>query len=81
MKLKAIPLLIFTTLLLVLVTIFSTMKMPFQWVFYLMVFGQAIFVFTVYKVLTDLYTTDKTFEDFYEDNPIGNQEKKLMQND
>jgi hypothetical protein len=30
-------------------------------------------VLMVYKVLTDNYKTDKTFEDFYEDHPIGNR--------
>ena len=28
----------------------------------------------VYKVLTDNYTTEKTFSDFYEDHPIGGQQ-------
>jgi hypothetical protein len=45
------------------------MNMPFGLVFFLVVFGQGLLIFTVYKVLTDDYTTDKTFEDFYEDRP------------
>lgn len=64
-------LLILTTLLLVTVTIFSAMDFPFHWVFYLTFLGQVLLVFTVYKVLTDDYTTDKTFDDYYEDHPIG----------
>jgi TRAP-type C4-dicarboxylate transport system permease small subunit len=59
-----------TTLLLVTVTIMSVMNLPFNWVFYLTVIGQVFIVFMVYKVLTDDYTTDKTFEHFYEDKPI-----------
>ncbi len=59
-----------TTLLLVTITIMSAMNMPFNWVFYLTVIGQIMVVVMVYKVLVDDYSTDKTFEDFYEDNPI-----------
>ena len=61
---------IITTLLLITVTIMSTMNFPFNWVFYLTVIGQVFVVVMVYKVLTDNYSTDKTFEHFYEDNPI-----------
>jgi len=62
-----------TTLTLVVVTIMVTMNFPFNWVFYVTVSGQAAVVYMVYKVLTDDYTTDKVFEDFYEDHPIGKQ--------
>ncbi len=60
-----------TTLILISVTIMAAMNFPFNWVFYFTVLGQAAVIFMVYKVLTDVYTTDKTFEDFYEDYPIG----------
>lgn len=60
-----------TTLLLITVTIMAAINLPFNWVFYITVLGQVALVFMVYKVLTDEYTTDKTFEDFYEDNPVG----------
>jgi uncharacterized membrane protein YqjE len=43
--------------------------MSFSLVFFLVVLGQALLIFTVYKVLKDDYTTDKTFDDFYEDRP------------
>lgn len=56
-----------TTLLLVTLTIMVTMDLPFNWVFYLSVIGQVFVVLMVYRVLTDDYTTDKTFDDFYED--------------
>lgn len=63
-----------TTLVLVTVTIMATMNVPFNWVFYTTVLGQALVIFMVYKVLRDKYTTTKTFEDFYEDHPIREQE-------
>lgn len=69
MKISATFLLALTTLVLVTVTIFAAMNMPFSWVFYLTVIGQALLVYTVYKVLTDDYQTTKTFKDFYEDRP------------
>ena len=64
-----------TTLLLISVTIMASMNVPFSWVFYLMVIGQMFLVLMVYKVLIDKYETTKTFKDFYEDNPIGDQER------
>lgn len=59
----------FTTLLLITTTISVAMNLSFSWVFYLTVIGQAMLIVTVYKVLKDNYTTNKTFEDFYEDRP------------
>jgi|TARA_R100000479_G_scaffold51000_3_gene24034 hypothetical protein len=74
MKISAISWLAITTCILLTVTIFSTMSLSFSWVFYLTVLGQVLLVYTVYKVLKDNYTTDKTFDDFYEDYPIGKNE-------
>ena len=59
-----------TTLVLVTVTLFAAMDLAFNWVFYLTVLGQVALIITVYKVLRDDYTTEKTFKDFYEDRPI-----------
>lgn len=59
-----------TTLLLITITVMCAMDMPFGLIFYLTVFGQVLVVLMVYKVLTDNYTTNKTFEHFYEDRPI-----------
>ncbi len=61
-----------TTTLLITVTIMAAMKLPFSWLFYLTCVGQVLVVVMVYKVLKDDYTTDKTFDDFYEDRPIKN---------
>lgn len=70
MKTSPIFYVVLTTILLITVTIMSAMNFPFNWVFYLTVIGQFFVIVMVYKVLTDNYTTDKTFEHFYEDCPI-----------
>lgn len=74
MKTSAMGVVAFTTLVLVTVTIMASMNFPFNWVFYVTVFGQGLVVYMVYKVLTDNYQTSKTFKDFYEDHPIGDRE-------
>ena len=74
MKIPAMFYVVFTTVLLVIVTIFVSMNVPFGWVFWLTCFGQFMVVIMVYKVLRDNYTTEKTFKDFYEDFPINNEE-------
>lgn len=66
-----------TTLLLVTLAIMVTMNMPFNWVFYLTCIGQVLVVVMVYNVLKDNYTTNKTFDDFYEDHPIGKEEEYI----
>ena len=73
MKFSSTVYLVVTTLVLITVTIFATMGFPFSWIFYLTVLGQALLILSVYKVLNDHYTTDKTFEDFYEYYPIGRE--------
>lgn len=70
MKSSPFPYIAVTTLLLITITIMCAMDFPFNWVFYLTVLGQILLVVMVYKVLTDDYTTDKTFEHFYEDRPV-----------
>tara|TARA_R110000772_G_scaffold165120_1_gene276448 strand:- start:457 stop:687 length:231 start_codon:yes stop_codon:yes gene_type:complete len=74
MKISPITWLIITTLLLVAITVFAGLKFPFHWVFLLTVLGQGLLVFSVAKVLKDNYTTNKTFEDFYEDSPRGKKD-------
>lgn len=70
MKKIAIPLLVLTTLVLLVTVVFSAMNLAFGWIFGLTIAGQTLLLVTVYKILTDSYTTQKTFEDFYEDFPI-----------
>lgn len=77
MKVSAIGLLIFTTLILVTLTIFATMGFSFSWIFYLTIFGQALLIFSVLRILKDDYHTDKTFKDFYEDHPISKEEDRF----
>ncbi|TAI48840.1 hypothetical protein [Flagellimonas allohymeniacidonis] len=74
MKTTAMGMVAFTTLLLVILVLMSGMNFPFHWLFYATLFGQVALIYMVYKVLTDNYKTDKTFEDFYEDHPIGQLE-------
>ncbi|WP_300436859.1 hypothetical protein [Christiangramia sp.] len=73
MKSSAILFLILTTCVLVLVTIFSALNFPFPLIFYMVCAGQLLLIWTVYKVLTEKYTTEKTFEDYYEDHPIDRE--------
>ena len=77
MKLSAITYLILTTVILITVAIFAAMDLHFRWVFFTTVFGEILLVLSVIKVLKDKYTTDKTFKDFYEDHPIGEEEFHL----
>lgn len=69
MKSKGILLFVFTTLLLVTLSIFSSMNIAISWIFYLTIFGQLVLVLAVYFILTEDYHTSKTFKDWYEDRP------------
>lgn len=70
MKLSMTFYILLTTAILVAVAIMSAMNLPFNWVFYTTVIGQIFLLIMVYKVLTDDYSTEKTFDDWYEDKPI-----------
>ena len=59
-----------TTVLLITVTIICALDVPFTWVFYLTVIGQIFVAIMVYKVLKENYSTNKTFEQFYQDRPF-----------
>lgn len=65
-------LLALTSLILFTIVLFVALDVDFSWVFYLTVVGQVLLVVMVYKVLTDNYQTNKTFDDFYEDRPMKN---------
>lgn len=62
-----------STVLLVAVAMMVFYNFSFEAVFYTVLVGQAWWLLTVYKVLSDNYSTDKTFEDWYEDHPIGRE--------
>lgn len=66
MKSFGIFFLVLTSIVLVLVAIFSALNFPFPLVFYLVCFGQLLLIITVYKVLKEDYKPDSTFEEFYE---------------
>ena len=66
-----------TTLLLVTLAIMVSMNLPFNIIFWMTSLGQILVIVMVYKVLRDNYTTEKTFDDFYEDHPIGNRKDAL----
>ncbi|MGM0934853.1 MAG: hypothetical protein ACQEWD_15565 [Bacteroidota bacterium] len=74
MKNRPIILLIITSIILVLVTVLSYFNVQFPLVFYLTVIGQVFLIYTVYSVLTNNYKTTKTFDDWYEDHPIGDED-------
>ncbi|WP_299431274.1 hypothetical protein [uncultured Aquimarina sp.] len=71
MRISGMMMIGITSILLLLITIMAIMNIEFSWVFYLSCFGQILVVLMVYTVLTDKYSTNKTFEDFYEDRPIA----------
>ncbi len=73
MKLTGIYYLIVTTVVLLALAVMAYYNLPFSLIFYVTIGGQLLLIFTVYKILTDDYTTDKTFDDWYEDNPIGTE--------
>ncbi|NND15655.1 MAG: hypothetical protein HKN89_04975 [Eudoraea sp.] len=60
-----------TTLVLVLATILASLDFAFSWVFLLTILGQTCLIMMVLRVLKADYHTEKTFDDFYEDHPIG----------
>ena len=58
MKNTAMFWVIATTVILVLLSVMVSLNFPFN---------------CVYRVLTDAYDTEKTFDDFYEDHPIDSR--------
>ena len=74
MKISAMGWVAFTTFFLIILTIAASMGFAFSWIFFATVVGQALVLIMVYRVLTDQYTTDKTFEDYYEDYPLSREE-------
>jgi uncharacterized membrane protein len=74
MKNTGILFLVLTTVILVLVAIFSALNFPFPLIFYLVCFGQLLLLITVYKVLRDNYKPESTFDEFYEKVTGDNKE-------
>lgn len=70
MKLNMSFYIVLTTMVLVTVAIMSSLELPFNWVFFTTLGGQVLLLVMVYKILADDYQTEKTFDDWYEDNPL-----------
>lgn len=64
---------VLTTSLLVILAIMAYFELPFNLMFFTTLTGQFFLLVMIYKILTDDYQTEKTFEDWYEDKPIGKQ--------
>lgn len=70
MKLSLTFYIFLSTSLLVAVALMAFYELAFNWIFFTTLAGQASLLVMVYKILTDDYSTDKTFEDWYGDRPI-----------
>ncbi len=68
MKSPGIFFLVLTSIVLILVAMFSALNFPFPFplVFYLVCLGKLLLLITAYKVLTDDYKPNSSFEEFYE---------------
>lgn len=75
MKISTHFFVLITTLILALVAVLVFYNFSFPLILITVLLGQAWWLLTVYKVLKDDYSTEKTFEDWYEDHPIDNLEK------
>lgn len=69
MKNFAIFSVVFTTVFLVVFTVFSQLDVSLRLMNALFISGNILVVLMVYSVLKDKYTTTKTFKDWYEDKP------------
>lgn len=58
------------TFILVVLTVMVEVNTAMAIVFYTMCLGQFFVLVMAYKVLKDKYSTDKTFDNFYEDRPL-----------
>jgi ABC-type sulfate transport system permease component len=70
MKSFAIKLVWFVTIYLLIFTVLSQFNTPHALMYSLFIIGHGLVIFMVYKVLRDAFTTQKTFEDWYQDHSI-----------
>lgn len=75
MKLNGIFYLTITSLVLVALVILVHFDTSFELIFFLTTAGQLLLVYTVYKILTDDYKTERTFDDWYQDEPLEKKEQ------
>jgi len=74
MKNNGVTYLILTSVLLVLITILVYFNTNFSLIFYLTFLGQCLLIYSVYRILTDNYKTERSFDDWYEDYSDKNEE-------
>lgn len=70
MKNYAIKLVWLTTLYVFIFAALCLLNIPIQVLTIFLFIGYFLILFMVYKVLTDQYSTTKTFKDWYEDHPM-----------
>jgi hypothetical protein len=63
---------IFTTVFLVLYLVLCQFAANYALLMSLFIAGNGLIILTVYKTLTEKYTTNKVFNDWYEGNPKKN---------
>lgn len=76
MKNFAVNLVWFTTIFLFVFTGLCQTNIPLPLISSLFLSGSILFMYTVYRVLTDKYKTKKTFEDWYQDIPKKKLDKE-----
>jgi hypothetical protein len=76
MKNFAIKLVWFTTIFVFVFAGLNQTNTPIPIIMMLFLIGNILIPFMVYIILTDKYTTTKTFKDWYEDNPMETLEKE-----
>ncbi|MGL5111570.1 MAG: hypothetical protein ACRC6O_02905 [Flavobacterium sp.] len=69
MKNVALFLVAFTTIYLIFFIAFCQVETSFKVMNILFIIGNCLILLMVYRVLKDMYSTTKTFEDWYEDLP------------
>lgn len=76
MKNFAIKLVWFTTLFVVIFAALCQTKIALTTLTSILIIGQILVLFMVYKVLKDHYSSTKTFKDWYEDHPKNTLEEE-----
>ena len=76
MKSLAIKVVWFNTLFVFVFAGINQTNTPLQIIMILFIIGSFLIPFMVYEVLTDNYTTTKTFKDWYNDFPVETLEKE-----
>lgn len=73
MKLSVGFYILITSAVLVALVVMAFLEVTFAYMLYTTIAGQILLIIMVYKILTDDYTTSKSFEDWYEDRPLNKE--------